>query len=215
MAISSNIYDLAQSDFSLRDQEWEKAFLNSFSGANLSVLNDTPQVGPDGWPYLMVQTDPAGLQSAYDVLSWLSDKGIGLAVNPQKSAPDYVFSFGMIWNFRQRKEFLSSLKSLQQGQIKFEAGEKVMAGPPSEDYLPDYARVVLRAFLNENKVSEPKILVVSKDQQTFDLCFSLESLGTPEASEHKGLLEALSWFLPAHYSLVIVSENGLPSFHAL
>ncbi len=215
MAFSSNIYDLLNTDFDARDLEWESAFLNALPSAQMTLLNEAPQKGPDGWPYLMVKTDPSASESVLKVLDWLSDKGIGLAINPQKNAPDFVLSYGMVWNFKQRKEFLSVVDRSQLGQVKFEPGEKIMAGPPSDDFFPQYAREILRSFFNENHIKEPKILVMSKDQKKFDLCFSLESFGNPDAQEHKGILEAISWFLPAHYSLVVVSEKGLPAFHLL
>jgi hypothetical protein len=56
---------------------------------------------------------------------------------------------------------------------------------------------------------------VSIDQKNYDLCFSLESFGNPPETEHKGLAEALSWFLPAHYSIALISEKLLPGFEAL
>ncbi|MCB0371356.1 MAG: hypothetical protein KDD45_18595, partial [Bdellovibrionales bacterium] len=84
MAISSNIYDLINTEIDNRDLEWEKAFLNALPSAHLGILNDTPQTGPDGWPYLMVKIDENGSQSAYEVISWLSDKGIGLAKKKKK-----------------------------------------------------------------------------------------------------------------------------------
>ena len=30
--------------------------------------------------------------------------------------------------------------------------------------------------------------------------------------EHAGVAEAIAWFLPPHYSVVLVSETGLPDF---
>ena len=50
---------------------------------------------------------------------------------------------------------------------------------------------------------------------SYDLCFSLESLGGPPNQEHSGIAKALSWFLPQHYSVALVKEEGLPSFFDL
>ena len=54
--------------------------------------------------------------------------------------------------------------------------------------------------------------MISQDNIHFDLCFSLESLGNPPDNEHEGIAEALSWFLPTHYSIVLISEKSLPEF---
>ncbi|HWU44373.1 MAG TPA: hypothetical protein VN132_13070, partial [Bdellovibrio sp.] len=61
-------------------------------------------------------------------------------------------------------------------------------------------------------VLRPRILVMSTDRKHYDLAFSLESLGNPPQKEHAGIAEAIGWFLPPHYSIVLVSEKGLPEF---
>lgn len=217
MAMSLNIEDLINTDESLRDDEWEKAFFYAFPQTKLKVLNEAPQAGPDSWPYLLVQTDENGSESAAQVLHWLSDKGIGLAVNPQKPVPDYVFTYGMIWNFRQRQQFLTPVDEARLGQVKFEKGEKVLAGGPTEDFLPPYVRAVLKEFFRQQKIDDMKIVVIGHggEKKQYDLCFSLEALGTPDKTEHRGILEAISWFLPPHYSLMIISEKDMPQFQSL
>lgn len=217
MAIALDLTSLLEKEESLRDEEWEKAFLQAFPDARLSILNESPQAGPDAWPYLLVAVDPQGTEPATKVLSWLSDKGIGLAVNPHKAVPDYVFTYGMIWNYRQRGQFLTPSKDPRQGQIKFEKGEKILAGEPTEDYLPGYARDILRDFFRQQGLENMKIAVVARgtSPDQYDLCFSLEAMGNPDKTEHRGILEALSWFLPAHYSLMLISEKDIPRFVAL
>lgn len=218
MAISLNIHDLLNTAESSRDEEWEKAFLHVFPQTKLRLLSDVPQAGPDSWPYLMVEIDENGTEPATKVLSWLSDKGVGLAVNPQKAVPDYVFTYGMIWNYRQRQQFLTPVTTEpRQGQIKFEKDEKILAGGPTEDYLPHYVRTVLKEFFRQQNINDMKIVVVGRGGQDahYDLCFSLEAMGSPDKTEHRGILEALSWFLPQHYSLMLVSEKNIPQFQSL
>jgi len=88
-------------------------------------------------------------------------------------------------------------------------------GSPSEGYLPNGVRKILKEFLKQQGIMAPKITLLSEDQINFDLCFSVESFGSPENNEHEGILQAMSWFLPAHYSLAFVSQNGLPEFEDL
>ena len=208
------LHDLLHCEESERDEQWESEFLKVFSHSRLSILNEEPKGGPDGWPYLLVVTDPEGSEPCTRVLEWLSDKGIGLVVNPQKTIPDYVFTYGMIWNFKQRGQFLTPEEQIRPGQIKFEANEKVMAGPATEDYLPLYVRAILREFFRQQKVMNPKYLIMGREDRGYDFCFSVESLGNPPKTEYRGLLESIAWFLPAHYSVVLISEKGLPPFHA-
>jgi hypothetical protein len=217
MALSLNIEDLINTDESLRDDEWEKAFFHTFVQSKLKVLNQAPQQGPDSWPYLLVEISDEGTETAAQILNWLSDKGIGLAVNPQKPVPDYVFTYGMVWNFRQRQQFLTPVNTARPGQIKFEKGEKVLAGGPTEEYLPEYVKVVLRDFFKQQKINNMKIVVVGHgpNEKHYDLCFSLEAMGSPNKTEHHGILEALAWFLPGHYSLMLISEKDMPHFQPL
>jgi len=212
--LPSSLHQLTLVNEAERDDAWEAALLGALAHGELQLLQNTPQVGPDKWPYIYVQTSEGAQEPALKIIEWLSEKGIGLVVNPQKNPVDYVLNYGMIWNFRQRGEFVTRR---DQPAPKFELnhGTQILAGPPSEDYLPTYVRNVLRTFLMEQGVMQPRILVMSEDQISFDLCFSLDSLGNPSENEHEGIATALSWFLPTHYSIVLVNETGLPAFSPL
>jgi hypothetical protein len=226
-----------------RDGRWEARFFELFLNGHVSIRDGAPKAGPDQMPYLFCTADAEAQEPVRKVLSWLSERGIGLALNPGKEVPDYVFTYGMVWNLRERGTFLSSADSLRLDGVstptpasevtgegaRFEqtakAGEApttqfftmesktgFIAGPPTEAFLPVYVRKILQQFFLEQALWDVKTLVISPDGKSFDLCFSLESMGNPPGSEHAGILEALSWFVPAHYSLAIVSEKGLPPF---
>ena len=200
MARSLKINDLVRQPDEARDGEWEKAFFQSIIESRLTILDEAPQMGPDGWPYLQVSTDPSGEEPGYRLMEWLATRGIGLVVNPVKSYPDYVFTYGMIWNYKERGQFLSPLsEEIDSGPLSYEAGEEVVAGAPTDEYLPKYVRQVIGEFLGQQGIRSPKIIMLGKDAKNLELCFSLESLGNPKAEEHQGVAEALAWFLPAHY----------------
>ena len=205
-----------------RDEAWELDFLRELALAPIRIINETPVAGPDGWPYLMISTDLQGDdgEAVINVARWLSTRGMGFVVNPDKPMPDYVMSYGMVWNFRERGEFLTPTEggartgaSAKTFEIKH--GQQLYAGAPSTAYLPEDIRVIVREFLARQKVKEPKALMISTDQKTWDLAFSIESLGNPPPAEHAGIAEALSWFLPAHYLVALVSEKHVAGFTAL
>lgn len=207
-----------------RDEAWESSFQEAFTQAKVKIDFPEPKEGPDHWPYLLVSTGPEADEPVVSVLNWLSTRGIGLALNAQKSAPDYVFSYGMIWNFRERGQFLSpqesalenkSQKTPESGRFELKHGQEVLTGSPSESYLPKYVRSVIKQFLMDQGVFTPKVLMVSVDHKNYDLCFSIESLKSPPAHEHANIAEALSWFLPAHYTVSLVSEKTVAGFQAL
>ncbi|MFP5518797.1 MAG: hypothetical protein ACLGGX_02755 [Bdellovibrionia bacterium] len=195
-----------------RDLNWENQFFKALTESNLNVMTAEPQTGPDNWPYLMTMTDVEAEEPAQKIIDWLSTRGIGLVVNPSKEYPDYVFSYGMLWHFRETGLFFRPSENTPSGSFKIEAGANIHAGEPTPQYLPQYVRTILREFFRDQGVLQPKILVVSTDRKNYDLAFSLESLGNPPESEHAGIAEAIAWFLPPHYSIVLLSEKGLPQF---
>ncbi len=215
MARSLDLHHICTQPDSLRDEEWERTLTTALPEATLKLESMTPQTGPDGWPYIYASTAPGSSEPSTRILDWLSTRGIGLVLNAHKTAPDYIFTYGMIWNFRETGMFITPAPDAHGGVVHFEKGEKVMAGPPSKEYLPPYVRDILFQFFKDQGVESPKVLVISKDRKNYDLCFSLESLGEPEEAEHAGIAEALSWFLPTHYSIMLASEKGLPKFHEL
>lgn len=195
-----------------RDHQWEIDFFMAISKGNLKLMVDAPQQGPDGWPYLLTETSEEATEPAQKIMQWLATKGVGLVVNPGKEYPDYVFTYGMIWSFRETGLFYQNADAAPVGALQINEGQALHAGAPTPQYLPQYVRNILKEFFRDQGVLRPRILVMSQDRKHYDLAFSLESLGNPPQKEHQGIAEALSWFLPPHYSIVLVSEKGLPEF---
>lgn len=215
MARFLNLVNLCSQPESLRDLEWERAFLQALIDGALELEEKEAQQGPDGWPYLYAKISNSATEPFLRILEWLSKRGIGLVINAHKDMPDYVFPFGMIWGYKEYGQFFEAFTPPDNGEVVFDKGDKVVAGPPTEQYLPIYVREILREFFRSQGVAEIKILVISKDNKHYDLIFSLDSLGNPPQAEHKGILEAISWFLPNHYSVVLAPEEGLPNFFNL
>lgn len=196
-----------------RDQSWENKFFQKLTEGHVKLMTADPQQGPDGWPYILVETTNQSSEPVQKLLHWCATKGVGLAINPTKDYPDYVFTFGMIWYFRQTGYFYKDQVDVKSGVVEFFKSESVITGTPSAEFLPVYVRQILKEFFRDQAILSPRILMLSQDKgEHFDLCFSLESLGNPPEKEHQGILEALSWFLPPHYSLMLISEKGLPQF---
>lgn len=212
--MTQSLHDLIQIPESSRDYNWEEKFFFEFSKSNVSLMGDVPEMGPDGWPYLILQSAQDADEPAQKIIQWAAERGIGLVLNPNKEYPDYVFTYGMLWNFRQTGRFLAPQKPKISNLSKFELNQEkgFYSGHPTEEYFPSYARKVLRDFFRDQQIKQVKLLMVSQDNQHFDLVFSLESLGVPPVLEHQGILEAISWFMPPHYSLALMSEKGLPPF---
>ncbi len=203
-----NLCDILLVPDSQRDQKWEKIFFDAFLQSKVNIVSEQPQTGPDGWPYLLVSTDETAKEPTSKLLSWLSQKGVGLVVNPQKDFPDYIFTWGMIWYQKHRGLFQVD-KTIDSTSNLVTDNCEIKFGPPSNEYLPIFVRKIIKKFLLDQGILEPRWVMGSDRRDCHDLCFSLESLGNPIESEHKGIAEALSWFLPQHYSVVLVSESQL------
>lgn len=227
MTSQKEILELLSVPHKDRDLDWENNFLKKFPEIKISILSEVPQVGPDQFPYMFVEIKEDSTEPAMNLLKWISGNGVGLAINPTKSYPDFVFTYGMIWNFFSSGQFLENPNSShvhgpncnhthhQENEQTIASGVEFYVGAPSESYLPTPIRSILKEFLKQQGVMAPKIIMISPDKVNFDLCFSVESFGSPKTEEHEGILQALSWFLPAHYSLAFVSEQGIPSFEEL
>jgi hypothetical protein len=213
--MSMTFETLIQQPESRRDQQWEAQFLDAILPMKVALEGDEPKPGPDGWPYLRVRTGGEHENEPFHrIVRWAAGRGIGLVVNAHKMMPDYVFTYGMLWNYLQTGRFVVPQPPSAAGEVA--PGPDSLMGPPTEKYLPPYVREILRSFLAAQGLSAPKILVISTpDFKNIDLAFSVESLGQPAAQDQRRLAEALAWFLPLHYNLVMASEKGLPPFHSL
>ena len=188
----------------------------AFSEAKVELSSQDAQSGPDGWPYLHVKASPQGGEPVVRVVDWLSTRGIGLVLNAYKMMPDYIFTYGMVWNFKETGMFQNFDAKTSSGPVEYSKEQGILFGPPSDAYLPPYVRQVLKQFLNAQGVAVPKILVATvKDYSQTDFILSLDSLGNPPEREHRAFAEALSWFLPTHYPIVLAREAGLPKFFNL
>lgn len=208
----SEILDIPQDK---RDVQWENEFFHAFTQGQVSVMSADPQQGPDSWPYLLVETEQESEESVQKIIHWLYDKGIGLVVNPTEEYPDYVFTYGMIWHFKETGFFYKTVDQIKPELVEIKEQSKVFYGEPNQQFLPVYVRKILKEFFRDQGLLDVKTILLSDDGKNYDLCFSLESLGNPPTKEHSGIAEAISWFLPPHYPIILISDKNLPQFYSL
>ncbi len=201
--LQKQIIDCLKAKDTDRDQAWQEQFLKLFPSSHVTILSSEPQQGPDGMPYFLVQVEESSKEPLNKLLHWLSQKGIGLVVHPEKEYPDYIFTYGMIWYFKETRFFLNPhKKNLQTSQ-----SAKVVVGQPNKEFLPLYVRLILKQFFLDQGIYKPQLAMIGIDKYNMDICFCLESLGSPPVSEHEDLLKAISWFLPQHYSIAISQKD--------
>jgi hypothetical protein len=209
----------------LRDLIWENQFFEKVFSSPLLILSEEPVNGPDGWPYMIVQTTREEGEDPRRVLAWLQKRGVGVAINPAEfgnaGAPELVVNWGGVWHYCETKILHHVLAPngsgdfLKENVIELTDKQTFFIGNPTQSFLPPYVRNILREFFAQQGQKQVRLCVISKDQMHYDLAFALESLGNPPKAEHEGVLEAVSWFLPSHYSITILPERNLRRFYDL
>jgi hypothetical protein len=206
-----------------RDEAWVAAFFEHVGQARFFC--DAPQVltGPDNFPYVRLTTQPElGKPFTLYVIEqiipqFILQKGFGIAINPDKEQPDWVFSYGDLLNYHiygafDARDDRFDADFPEEENLHFQ--EQVQIGEPSPQLLPPETRQVLRRFFERAGVSA-KVMLMSRnpDEKTgrkggLSLVFPCtpDSFNTRE--EYAYFNESLGWFLPRHYSVISKAEDG-------
>ncbi len=191
----------------LRDDAWEKDFLRAFVNSTLYLTDENVQIGPDGWPYLFITEDGTqkhvSKDTAINLIQWAYEHGVGLVLNGSKERPDYIFHFGLIWNFIHNKFFIKDQI------VQTPPNAPIYVAEVSEDILPQHAIHFIKDYIKSAGIEEPRGALISRDKLNYEFALSLESLGNPPKQEHEGIARGIGWFLPNHMPVVLVYEEKL------
>ena len=205
-----NITQLIETPSAKRDSAWEQSFLNSFSESELYLRSDEPFLGPDGFSYMDVSTsEGAHKLKLEDFMSWCGHAGVGLVVNLKANkTPDYVFSYGMVWNYLLRQTFLN-----EEPEQSSPESDTLMVHKILEGYLPQYVRENIKDFLVSNKIEDTKIGLVSRgDKTAYEILWYFPKNKDLSENDQKALLESIAWFLPLDYKMALALQDD-PSLH--
>lgn len=192
-----NLKTICEMPVSKRDLKWEHKLFSAVADFPIYLVGDKPFQGPDGLSYMNVSSEAGTEINKDDFFSWCLDSGVGIVLNlKDEKAPDFVFNYGMVWNFLMRGDFVNEVpKDLKET-------DETYVHEISEGYLPKEVRVNLRNFLEANKVVSPQLTLLSGgDQTAYELLWYFPELQEVEEKEQMALLEAISWFLPLDYRL--------------
>jgi len=193
----SLLTELCDYPISRRDLTWEKSLSRGFFESDVFLVEDQPFQGPDGFSYMHISSEKGTPVEKDDFLTWCFESGLGLVLNlKEKKAPDFVFNYGMVWNYLLRGKFINEVPKMK------EDSEDLHVHKISEGYFPKEARAVIKNFLEMNKIENAKISLVSGgDGTAYELMWHFPKLIVEKESEKASLLEAISWFLPLDYRL--------------
>lgn len=212
------IQELFQVPHENRNDNWTNQFLShvttaSFRCSDLQVIS-----GPDGFPYFQLLMPESGTSFQCYVVDnmvddFLLEKGLGIVINPNAGNPDWVFSYGAILSYKLYGDFYTNAGIRFSMDIQDETihgDEDVMVAQPSEVILPIYTRRILKQFLVENGIQNPKIFLMMRGEDqniTHDLVFNITPNSFENEEHYRAVMQNIAWFLPSQYSFVGLDEK--------
>jgi len=206
-----------------RDAAWKQRFFENVFDASFAC--DNPQVfhGPDGFPYFKLLTpEPYKAFDSFcicNLLEYVTENGLGIAINPRPDGADWVFSYGDILCHRLYGAF--EVGQGQQGHTRtvIEKETKVLVGAPSETILPAYTRRILKSFIEHRTGDKsPGVFLMhnASDPIPQSLVFSIQRERFANEQEFNRFMIGMSWFLPRHYPPTVLSKTqSISQFYPL
>ncbi|HEV7658597.1 MAG TPA: hypothetical protein VGO55_02005 [Allosphingosinicella sp.] len=211
-----------------RDQPWFDRFWAAVWTAALTVPEPPVFTGPDGFPYLRLDlpgaADQVDANSLANVAARMVEQGVGVAIfaAPGAAEPGYVMSMGVLDSILRfddpngEPSELAETASRAGGfeRTMLEAGQQVLIGAPSEDYLSTPAARALHRHLAEGwRIADPRValltapamrparsLVIGKSAA------ELHAEGVDDALIAERM-RMLTWYLPPSRGLVLMPDD--------
>jgi hypothetical protein len=197
-----------------REASWQKQFLAAVPTAPLFSRDPQVLIGPDGFPYFALYSDPGeGSGETQNIQGLLPNvllrNGLGVAINPSPQGVDWVFYYGDLVSWSLYQSFYMPVPP-RLGDSDDDDMGSLLIDNPAENFLPLKAREVIRTFLKEKGIAHPAIFTLTQttDQDILrSLVFNIfeSDMESPEAFNN--LMQQLTWFLPKHYFISRVPKD--------
>jgi hypothetical protein len=212
------IIDLGKTPKNERDATWQSTFLENIDSAGFSESIPQVKIGPDNFPYFILKTgEKFNPFESYCIRKIKDDillvRGMGVVINPGPGdESDWVFTYGDILNFHLNFEFYSKVGPVQNsGMDVIHEDTEVMISEPSESYLPDKAKKVIKTNLIKAGISKPKMLMMNRlinGEIVQELVFNIFREDFSSEEEFKQELHRLHWYLPRHYIITTITKKS-------
>ncbi|MEI6948983.1 hypothetical protein V9K67_17485 [Paraflavisolibacter sp. H34] len=199
-----------------RDEQWQEIVSTHIAEAPFRAGEPKVMLGPDNFPYFVLQLPEAGAPfEKFTITSmkdeFLLEKGFGVVINPRGKGVEWVFTYGDIVNFHLTGKFFSPRpQAASEEKEVIQEDEQILVAQPSESYLPQQARAVLREHLVAHGFNDPQIFLMVRQKpggEVQELAFNLAQDQFPSREQQAKLMRSLGWFLPRHYSFVSFATN--------
>jgi hypothetical protein len=197
-----------------RDANWTAAFYAAAPEASLATREQQVFTGPDGFRYFALYLPEPNKEfdsfCIAHILEPCLKNGLGCVLNPDKPQPDWVFTYGNLWSLHSYQTFDASPKFVER-RAPLGPGREVLMAAPSEQFLPPFARNILKKYLQHLGVADPRVLLINDPRTTPNqsLAFSFHPKDVASQEVFDDTMKRLrDWFLPTHYGLVSLPENN-------
>lgn len=198
-----------------RDERWLHEFEQAAPDASMAAGEPQVQAGPDGFPYFQLHLPPVGEAfstfSVNHVLPVCTEQGFGCLVGGVDGAPPWVLTYGNLWSLRVSGEFGRHNPSRRNPE------GRLLTATPSDELMPDWARKVLRSWLEFMGVADVGVLLAvdgSQGEPVDWLAFSIFPDMFADAARYNDVMNRLHWFLPPRYAVLGV-QRGVFEFAPL
>ncbi|MBP9838786.1 MAG: hypothetical protein KBC84_08735 [Proteobacteria bacterium] len=204
-----------------RDESWQKVFLATVTEASFACGDPQLIKGPDGFPYVHLITPEAEKEFQCFVIKhmeqdFLLKEGFGIVINPAKEKPDWVFTYGDIVNLHLNKEYYSErIDVVLPEDETLSTEQEVLIAQPSETYLPQLTRQVLKHYFELAKIENVKILLMTRKTHEGviqEIVFNLTPDKFENEVEYQKIMKDVSWFLPRHYFYSVMDEKEVSQY---
>ncbi len=216
---TNNIFNLCKVPFEQRQDNWVNSFFQFIPTASMTCGDPQIITGPDKFPYFVLNLPTPGISfeafSVIHLLDYVTENGLGIVVNPQtNSQPDWIFSAGDLWNFRETNIFIhdqARWENLNADEKKANLTEReVLLAQPSQTYLPTYIRRNIYHTLREKfGVIEPAVFLMTDMtlSPSMNLVFNI-FIEEHEPAKIQDITNFLAWSLPRDYGLVGIDRTS-------
>ena len=174
-----------------RADTWREAFFVAVPDASLAAGDPQVFAGPDGYPYFLLRMPAPGPFEPFcvtHVLDVCLENGFGIVVSAGAPEPEWVFTYGDLWSFKETGRFIVSAG----GSVTLTEPREALVGAPSETVLPRYARPVLSRALAAQGVHGAEVFYVLMRGFDPERSFAIRPLPDPRR---------LLWYLPRDFGL--------------
>ncbi|SNS50950.1 hypothetical protein SAMN06295912_10821 [Sphingomonas laterariae] len=223
LTLTSRLAQLAAID--VRDDSWTDSFFAAAWNAAIALPAAAPETGPDGFAYLRIDIPEPGTVFDSQSLAHLAqdcvDRASGVALFPHPAAdrPVFVMSMGLLESLLRYGDWRGDPVDLaeqghgaggESGPMTLKAGETILRGAPSSDYLsPAAARAMAAHLAGKWNMARPRVALLANPamRPTRSLVINRRLASFADEADAQYFAQCVMWHLPPSRALVFMPDG--------